>query len=286
MNPALTFFSGLLILVIFVWYLSTDVSRRKRGLGTFLTVLLMFVCFISAWPPQKKIRLGLDLQGGTSFLIRLVKVEGQTVQPQVLEQAVEVIRKRVDRFGVSEPVITPEGSDRILVQIPGLDEEKIEDARAQLKQVAHLEFRLVHPESDRLVPKIEAGEEPVPPGYKIMEEKDERLANGSYKILVKNSPQPDIDGSMVKNGYPIYDQKGWGVGLSFTKEGADLFGKLTAAHKYERFAIILDGVIQSAPTINEPIYGGNASITGRFSEKQARNLASVLENPLSVPVVI
>jgi preprotein translocase subunit SecD len=66
----------------------------------------------------------------------------------MVDQAVEVIRKRVDRMGTSEPVITPSGTDRILVQIPGLDTAKLEEARAQLKQVAKLEFKMVHPNSD------------------------------------------------------------------------------------------------------------------------------------------
>ena len=73
------------------------------------------------------------------------------------EQAVEVIRKRVDEFGVSEPVITKEGTDHILVQIPGLSTAQVETARQQLQKVAKLEFRLVHPNSDQLVRQIQAG---------------------------------------------------------------------------------------------------------------------------------
>lgn len=285
MNPFLTFASGILILCLFGWYVATETSRLKRILGTVLSLFLVAVCFEAIYPPKDKIRLGLDLQGGTSFLIRLVKAEGEKIDPHVRDQAVEVIRKRIDQFGVSEPVITPEGEDRILVQIPGLDAEKIEDARQQLKKVAKLEMRLVHPQSDQLIPAIEAGQEPTPPGYRIETEKETR--NGKTyegKLLVKI--KPDIEGTSVKSGYPTYDQKGWGVGIQFTPQGSDLFGKLTAAHVGERFAIVLDGEIQSAPTIQAAIYGGNASITGRFSEKEARNLASVLENPLAVPVEI
>ncbi len=98
------------------------------------------------WPPQKKIALGLDIQGGTSFLIRL-KGGDKEVTKGMLDQAVEVIRKRIDVFGVSEPIISPVGSDRILVQIPGLDTAKIQEARDQLSRVAKLEFRLVYPDN-------------------------------------------------------------------------------------------------------------------------------------------
>ena len=280
MTPALTFFAGLLILILFGWYLCTDFSRRRRVLGTVLTLVLIAVCLSNF-----HINLGLDLQGGTSFLIRLKKIENQSIDPHVLEQAVEVIRKRVDKYGVSEPVITKTGVDRILVQIPGLDTKKIEEVRQQLQQVAKLELRLVHPQSDQLVQKIEAGEAPIPPGYVLEVEKDTREGKTvEQKLLVHK--KADIPGDQVARGYPIFDQKGWGVGLQLTSKGGDTFFKLTSEHVGERFAIMLDGVIQSAPRINEAIPGGNASITGHFSETEARNLASVLENPLAVPVAI
>ncbi len=94
-----------------------------------LTALLVAFSIVTIWPPEKKIALGLDIQGGTSFLIRLVPGD-KTINKGMLEQAVEVIRKRVDYFGASEPIISPVGNDRILVQIPGLDTAKIQEARA------------------------------------------------------------------------------------------------------------------------------------------------------------
>jgi SecD/SecF fusion protein len=317
MSPTQTFFAGLLTLILFFWYFATDFASRRRLLGTILTLVILAISIQAIWPvkvvkqtekspavpeignPAKaaspaqpvayeykqKINLGLDLKGGTSFLIRLKKEEGLAPSKEVLDQAVEVIRKRVDQFGVSEPVITPEGADRILVQIPGLDAEKIAEAREQLRKVAKLEFRLVHPQSDQLIAAIESGQAPIPPGYRI--ETEESTRDGEKvesKLLVKT--KIDIEGKYVKSGRPVYDQQGYGVALQFTKEGADLFGKLTAAHVGERFAILLDGKIQSAPVIRDAIWGGNASITGRFTQKEAQNLASVLENPLAVPVVI
>lgn len=315
MSATLTFLAGLLVLIIFFWYFATDSALRRRILGTVLTLLVVAICLQSVWPErvvvkpsgadipeitdaskapavqqvetklQHKINLGLDLQGGTSFLVRLVREEGQTPSKEVLDQAVEVIRKRVDKFGVSEPVITPQGKDRILVQIPGLDAEKTADAREQLKKVAKLEFRLVHPQSDQLIAAIEAGQAPIPPGYRI--ETEELTRDGQTtetKLLVKT--KIDIDGKYVSRGFPTFDQQGYGVALRFTPEGADLFGQLTSKHVGERFAIILDGKVQSAPVIRDAIWGGNASITGHFTQKEAQNLASVLENPLAVPVMI
>src|SRR5205814_4292071 len=116
--------------------------------------------------PEKKIALGLDIQGGTSFLIRLVGGDKE-VTKAMLDQAVEVIRKRVDYFGGGEPVITPVGNDRILVQIPGLDPAKIQEARDQLSRVAKLEFRMVYPDNGERLRAIDAGKEVIRPDYRI-----------------------------------------------------------------------------------------------------------------------
>jgi SecD/SecF fusion protein len=83
-----------------------------------------------------------------------------------------------------------------------------------------------------------------------------------------------------------YGNEGWEVTLDFDSEGGQIFGKITEAHVGHRFAIVLDGVIQSAPSIREAIYQGSARISGSFGEQEARNLASVLENPLQTPVSI
>jgi SecD/SecF fusion protein len=285
MTPGFTFSAGTFILILFLWHFATQHARLKRVLGSVLTVLLVALCLAAVYPPGKTVRLGLDLQGGTSFLIRLMPEGDRSITSDTLDQAVEVIRKRVDQFGVSEPIITPQGSDRILVQIPGLDPGQIAAARQQLAQVAKLEFRLVHPESDRLLAQIEAGTEVVPPGYRIEPYAETRNGDSfEEKLLIKQ--RPDLPGDRVRKGVATYDEQGWGVALEFNSEGAATFGKLTEAHVGERFAIVLDGKVQSAPQIREPIYGGRASITGQFSEAEARNLASVLENPLQTPVAV
>src|SRR6195256_2264026 len=173
MSPALTFFLGLLLLVLFGWYFATDIGPRKRLLATLLMALLVAFSISEIWPPQKKIALGLDIQGGTSFLIRLVGGDKE-INKGMLDQAVEVIRKRVDYFGGGEPVITPVGNDRILVQIPGLDTAKIQEAREQLSRVAKLEFRLVYPDSGDRLKAIDAGKDVIPPEFRIESYKMQR----------------------------------------------------------------------------------------------------------------
>src|SRR5213594_4122524 len=285
MTPGLTFCIGLAMLVLFGWYFATDQGLRKRLLAMTLMLVLVVSSIVTIWPPQKKIALGLDIQGGTSFLIRL-KGGDKEVTKAMLDQAVEVIRKRVDYFGGGEPIISPVGSDRILVQIPGLDTAKIQEARDQLSRVAKLEFRLVYPDNGERLREIDQGKQVIPPEYRIETHKHQGEDGKSVeeRLLVKK--KADLSGDRVSGAGASYEKEGWMVHLRFDPDGAKQFGNITAAHVHHRFAIVLDGVIQSAPVIQDAIYGGDAQITGRFTEEEARGLASVLENPLQTPVSI
>src|SRR5213596_1474960 len=186
MTPALTFFAGLGLLVLFGWYFATDVGLRKRLLATTLVMLLVAFSIATIWPPKEKIQLGLDIQGGTSFLIRLMGADKE-VNKGMLDQAVEVIRKRVDYFGASEPIISPVGNDRILVQIPGLDTEKIQEAREQLSRVSKLEFRLVYPDNGERLREIDQGKQVIPPEFRIETYKMQREGEKPVeeRLLVK-----------------------------------------------------------------------------------------------------
>src|SRR6476620_1976269 len=289
MSPVFTFFIGLLFLVLFGWYFATDYGLRKRLIATLLAVLLVAFSIATIWPPEKNIALGLDIKGGTSFLIKLQQVDkDKPITPGLLDQAVEVIRKRVDYFGAGEPIISPVGQDRILVQIPGLDTAKIQEARDQLSKVAKLEFRLVYPDDGQRLKAIDNGTEVVPPEYKIENYKhapeDNNEKATTERLLVKKKAA--LGGDRVSGSNAYYGNEGWTVQLKFDSEGAKQFGRITEQYKGHRFAIVLDGVIQSAPVIRDAIYGGDAVITGHFTEKEARGLASVLENPLQTPVSI
>jgi SecD/SecF fusion protein len=301
-----TFLFGLLLLFFFGWYFFTDSEAVKRNLGTLLTVLLTAFCIWAAYPPfdrkdadgkllgaPGKIHLGIDLQGGTSFLIRLAPTseggETKEISKDMVEKAMEAIRKRVDALGVSEPIITPQGTDRILVQLPGLNTEKIQEGRDQLKKVAKLEFHLVHPQSSQLVPLIQEGQMAMPVGYEIRPLEEERKGKKiNEDLLIKK--KADLEGSHVVRAGAMYGTDGWEVFLNFDTEGGKLFGQLTEQvyQEHSRMAIVLDGVIQSAPTCEKgAIWGGSASISGgSMGEKEARDLSSALENPLQTPVII
>ena len=284
MSPVLTFCFGLLLLVLFGWYFASDLPSRKRWLGLVLSVLLAAFCIQQITPPDKKIRLGLDLQGGTSFLIRLIPQTERGITPDLLDQAVEVIRKRVDQYGVSEPVITPQGKDRILVQIAGLDTQQIEEAKSQLQRVAKLEFAIVDEGGPGRVDRIQKGEEVMDPSFVLKTYRPGKDKTESTQILVKR--RAAMTGEYVTRAFAYYDQQGYGVSLELNSEGAKIFDEVARQNKGRQMAIILDGEVISAPVLQSDHFGGRAQITGKFDDKEARDLASALENPLRVPVQI
>jgi SecD/SecF fusion protein len=231
-----------------------------------------------------RIRLGLDLQGGTSFLVsmdtnRLAKA---TDASTALSHAVEVLRKRVDKFGVAEPLIQPEGNDRILVQLPGLSAADQESAKAAIQRAAYLEFRIVCPTSDQ---DIKDGI--IQPGYEILRRK-ERTRNGRERTEeVEVKKRAEMDGSGLKSAMVVRGNMGEPE-IHFTLDGpgAERFGQITKDNLHQRLAIVLDGELYSAPVIQSEILTGSGQITGQFDNKEAFELANVLENPLRAPLKI
>src|SRR5438445_10844197 len=107
MSPAFTSLIVLLLLILFGWYFSTDNGLRKRLLAALLAAMLVAFSIVTIWPPEKKIALGLDIKGGTSFLIKLQQVDkDKPITAGLLDQGVEVIRKRGAYFGAREPIVS------------------------------------------------------------------------------------------------------------------------------------------------------------------------------------
>ena len=237
-------------------------------------------------------RLGLDLQGGTQFLLEMDMSRAQTNAGAMMnadfiaEQAVEVLRRRVDRFGVSEPVIAPAGNGRILVQLPGLSEADKLQAKAQIQKAAFLEFRMVHPDSEG---QLSRGV--VPPGYVRLYEMVPSGTPGQripQPILVKRTSERGLSGKHIEGAGVGHDPATGSPYVSFSlrPDGAQLFGEITQAAIGERLAIILDGEVVSAPQIKGAILGGNGQITGSFTDKEAFELSTSLENPLAAPLEV
>lgn len=257
-------------------------------LTRFLIVLAAIAMAIHyVWPPDEKITLGLDLRGGTSYTLQLdlskTTPEGRK---EALEKAMEIIRKRVDGYGVGEPIIQTKGENRIEVQIPGLEEGKKKSTREQLERVALLEFRLVHPRNSEELAAMRARGNIPPPGYELMTlvEKGPGQHKGIEEpVLIRK--KADITGRHLRRAVPVYDAGGYQVAFELDAQGGRMFRTFTRENIGNRLAIVLDNKLISAPRINDEI-GDRGVITGNFDQREVFDLASALENPLETPVKI
>jgi SecD/SecF fusion protein len=234
-----------------------------------------------------KIKLGLDLQGGTSFLVEMdtTKLANTNDTGSALSQAVEVLRKRIDRFGVAEPVIQSAGGNRILIQLPGLSQADKDSAKQQIQKTAYLEFRLVLDNSDEII----KNGEPIPHGYELLKHV-EQLANNQTRleqVIVKKKAENGLAGDIIKSSMVVRGNLGEPqIDFTLTDDGAKRFGETTRENIGHRMAIVLDGELYSAPNIQSAIETGSGQITGSYTIETAMELANVLQNPLKAPLKI
>jgi preprotein translocase subunit SecD len=206
----------------------------------------------------------------------------QHIKKMAVDQAVETITNRIDQFGVAEPDIRPQGRDRILVQLPGIKDPK--RAIDIIGKTALLEFKLVDEDNsleEALKGNIPSGDEIL---YQIKGE-----AGSQRKIPFLLKKRAVITGEYLTDARVQIDSRYNEpyVSLSFDSRGARLFGQITGANIKKRLAIVLDGVVNSAPVIQDKITGGRAQITGRFTMEESRDLAIVLRaGALPAPVKI
>ncbi|MBL7068726.1 MAG: protein translocase subunit SecD [Candidatus Omnitrophica bacterium] len=215
---------------------------------------------------EGKINLGLDLQGGMHLVLKVdIDKLPDEAKKDATDRALEIIRNRIDQFGVLEPVIQKQGTDRIIVQLPGVtDRERAIDI---IGKTAHLEFVLVSDDPEILKKALD-GEET--PGFVLK-------PVGKESLLLEE--KSSLTGDKLVDASVEFSQQQFGqpyVSLTFDSEGANAFSELTGANVERRLAIVLDGVVQSAPVIRERIPSGRAQITGSFSVEEANDLAIVL----------
>ncbi len=252
-----------------------------------------------------KIKLGIDLQGGTSFLVEMDtnalasstnSAQSQaSVTSEALDQAISVLRKRIDKFGVAEPVIQSAGGNRILIQLPGLSQADKDSAREQIQKSAYLEFRIVADDSEKIVnPRTGEILAPVPPGYEVLKAIRQLPGNKTEveAYVVKKRPQsgdaPDyLAGDIIERAGLNYGNLGdLQIDFTLNADAAKKFGQITTDNHGRKLAIVLDGELQTAPSLDEPILNGSGMIHGSYTESEARNLVNVLQNPLRAPLHI
>ena len=207
-----------------------------------LAMVDLFVTHVLLEPPK----LGLDLKGGMNVILTAKERKGTKITPDTMKQARFVIEQRVNALGVSEPEIGTQGGRNILVQLPGVkDPEKVLDI---IGKTALLEFK-----------EVKSGSGGVAGGMLL----------GSTALT----------GDALKKAQVEFDNLGKPkVGLAFNQKGAKKFGELTKRLKGKQLAIVLDGKVMSAPTVQTEITGGKAEITGKFTLDEVKRLVLVLNS--------
>jgi len=242
---------------------------------------------------KSRLQLGLDIKGGVAFTLevdeRIAGKDSLDARQEKLTKAIDIIGARINAFGVAEPLIRPVGNNRIEVQLPGVNTKDNPEVVENVKKPARLDFRLVHP---TLTP---APGVTTPPGYEILtlDYEGRRGETSEEQVFVKRIPE--MTGTSISNSFVSRDAYGKPeVILQFTKEGRKQFAAVTRTiaesgrqtGRLNRLAIVLDGKLYSAPTVREEIDNESAQISGSFSDREAMNLANVLNNPLDLPLIV
>ncbi len=285
----LLIFSVWLLYPTIEWYTKTQDEREKLE-----SVRLR---------PKRILNLGLDLRGGTHMLLELDvdKLDKKEPLPDAMARAIEILRNRVDQYGVGEVPIARQGDRWISVDLPGIS--NTEEAENLIGKTALLEFRLTKdgPEAGKVLEKVDSfGESPLDKAGRLHPEIAKLMPKGAilaraaagedtrqrYYVLEATVP---LTGAYLENarvetdtqfGYPT-------IGFTFNKEGGKIFERFTGANVNRHLAIVLDGVVHSAPVIKTRIGGGTGVIEGNFTMQEARNLAIILRaGALPAPVNI
>ncbi len=199
---------------------------------------------------------------GDELIVRLSAAERQAVTDRTLQQALEIIRRRIDEVGTREPTILRQGDDRILIQVPGIG------SAAELKALIGTTARLTfHP----VVSRTTDGDRDPGPGNMVLPSMEEQ---GVFYVVEET---PVVSGEDLTDAQPSFDQNGQPVvTFRFDPAGARAFGDYTVENVGSPFAIVLDNEVVSAPVIREAIRTGSGQISGNFTVEESTNLAILL----------
>ena len=270
-------------------------SRRNNlivlGLVVVLIGVAVYLIFIRQ-PVAESTQLGLDLKGGVSVQLEGYQTDGSEVTREEMEQAVGVIRERVDSLGVTEPEIQIQGQDQVVVNVPGItDSDRAVEVIGRTAQLGF--YEVLAADGGEVVAEDEVEE--IKDELREDLQDDDAYEEGRTKIVFEESPNPRGETTIV-TGYVVNldrDQAGrLMVGMQLTREGAKGFGDLTQRISENalasgqpgtgQLAIVLDNDVVSAPTVEEGIYGGQVVIENQASptglpEEEAQELEIVLQ---------
>jgi protein-export membrane protein SecD len=236
-----------------------------------------------ASPPGTFLGLGsaeydMTDDGQGNFNLRMSPAYQRQMQSQIVSQSIEVVRRRIDALGTREPTIQQQGTDRILVQVPGL--KNPEELKRVLSTTAKMTFRLV--DANGNVQDALKGR--VPPDDELLYETD-KAGQQTNPYLVQRRVM--VSGDRLERASSGFDSRGGEpvVNFVFDTRGAREFGDVTKTNVGRPFAIVLDNKVISAPVIREPILGGSGQISGNFTLETANDL-SILLNAGALPAAL
>jgi preprotein translocase subunit SecD len=235
---------------------ASDLDEARRSIGTMET--------------------GLMLETNGNTISAGLSVDGiRDRKKQVVEQSIEIVRRRIDESGTREPSIQREGEDRIVVQLPGVSDP--EHIKSLLGKTAKLTFQFVN---DEVSPADKASKN-IPAGFEMFPSAEDagRMEVVSRRVILTGEMLTDAQASF-EQGMPV-------VSFAFDGMGSKKFAEATSTSVGKRFAIVLDNQVISAPVIREPILGGRGIISGSFSVQGAQDLALLLRaGALPAPLVV
>jgi preprotein translocase subunit SecD len=215
--------------------------------------------------------LTITEQNGNAYIIGYSEIGLNRLRAQVMEKSMEIISRRVDETGTREPIIQRQGDDRILLQVPGLEDPEL--LKELLGKTAKMTFHLVDDNASQS--DIERGR--VSSASMIMPSIEQDDLGRPIRFAVKR--RVELSGEMLVDAAPTRDEMGRpAVSFRFNPMGAKRFGEITTENAGRPFAIVLDGEVITAPRINEPILGGSGIITGQFTVEEANSLAILLRS--------
>ena len=297
-DPLTLFLTGLALLILFFWYFATEIERRKRNVGTVLLFGVVALCLAAATPPAERLKGGIDIRGGSSFSLHIQPRTGEDgvempITPSQVAKAIEVINKRINSMGTSEPIIVRQGSNGILLQMPGVEPGESDRIREALQKVAKLELREVSPRNSEpgadgksLATRVSERTEIVP-GYQAFVQKHKTEDGKEIETPILLSRRTALGGSDIALAVPSQQQPD-AVEITLNGGGTDKMIALTKNMQEgrDRIAIVLDGEVISAPTVNKVPLGKQFVVEGLRDPGEPLNLANSLMNPLENALVV
>jgi SecD/SecF fusion protein len=295
-DPLVLFLTGMSLLILFFWYFATEIERRKRNIGSILTIGIVSLCSLTIY--YAGLKGGIDIVGGSSFYLRIQPKENNEgekmpVTPDQVEEAMRVIEGRLNAMGTAEPLIARQGDDGILVQMPGVEPEESTKIRATLETVAKLELREVSTRNNEtgddgksLPQRVLDGDEIVP-GYRAYQLTQKDADGKEFTTPILLNRRAALGGSDIVNAVPSPSNMD-SVDITLNSAGTDKMIALTKNMRREidRIAIVLDGVVQSAPVVQSVPLGKQFVINGLDEAGEAKKLANALMNPLENPLIV